>query len=57
MGRPAVWSQCQVCSEWGHPARYHPHEFCVLIKAGQDPIDFVKRASVELGLVKKKKER
>ncbi len=31
-------------------AEYHPYEFCVLIKAGQNPVEFVERAAKALGI-------
>lgn len=44
------WTHCAECGQQGEPGRYHPFAFCVLIKAGIDPIAFVKEATAELGI-------
>jgi len=35
---------CATCLDRGPANRYHPYEFWVLIKAGQNPREFLRRA-------------
>ena len=42
------------CSECGHPCtetEYHPYEYCVLVKAGIDPKEFVQREVKRLAVL------
>jgi hypothetical protein len=41
----------ETCVECGYPCtagEYHPYEYCVLVKAGQDPKRFVREVRAEL---------
>lgn len=39
---------CQECGALTGPGEYHPFAFCVLIKAGLDPVTVVREAACEL---------
>ncbi|WP_027085423.1 hypothetical protein [Cohnella panacarvi] len=50
----AINKHCQACGMLlNHPAEFHPYEFCVLVKAGQDPrrlyADIAKHSSSNQG--------